>query len=132
MMTFNNGIIEQPVVSSVTAAPGALCGTYELTTTVQDTLAVENGSVVTSVQSVEFFYYYDTNGNGLADDGNPWVRAASGTRLPGSLNTMEGILGRPLPLQRSVPRRCAGAGRPHEGGRRDDARRCKQPHVFHT
>lgn len=77
----------QPIVSAVEAIPPNTCpGNYTLNATVQDTLAVINGAIVPSVQSVRFFYYYDANGNGLADDGNAWTFAADGSLKPGSLN----------------------------------------------
>ncbi|HVF62890.1 MAG TPA: hypothetical protein VNE58_02710 [Casimicrobiaceae bacterium] len=78
----------QPIVSSVTASPPTSCpGSYALSAIVQDTLAVVNGVVVPSVKSVRFFYYYDANGNGAADDGGAWTLAAAATRKPGTLNT---------------------------------------------
>ncbi len=78
----------QPVVSAVTAqAPTSCPGAYTLTATVQDTLALINGTVVPSVKAVSFWYYYDTNGNGLADDGNAWTFAANATLKTGTLNT---------------------------------------------
>ena len=78
----------QPIVSSVTAsAPTSCPGSYNLSATVQDTLAVVNGTIVPSVKAVRFHYYYDTNGNGLADDGGAWTFAANATLKTGTLNT---------------------------------------------
>src|SRR2546430_4564727 len=51
------------------------------------TLAVVAGKVVPSVKAVKFYYYYDVNGNGQADDGNSWILAADATLKTGSLNT---------------------------------------------
>ncbi|HEY2967651.1 MAG TPA: DUF11 domain-containing protein, partial [Casimicrobiaceae bacterium] len=78
----------QPIVSAVTATgPNTCPGNYTLTATVQDTLAVINGKVVPSVKSVRFYYYYDTDGNGQADDGNAWTLAADAALKTGSFNT---------------------------------------------
>lgn len=45
----------QPIISKVSAdAPGSCLGTYTLRATVQDTLALQNGVVVTS--AVNFYY----------------------------------------------------------------------------
>lgn len=78
----------QPIVSKVVATPPSTCpGNYTLSATVQDTLAVVNGAVVPSVQSVRFFYYHDANGNGIADDNVSWTFAADATLRPGTLNT---------------------------------------------
>lgn len=78
----------QPIISSVVATPPNTCpGSYTLTANVQDTLAMNNGVVVPSVKAVRFFYYYDADGNGLADDGGSWVFAADGALKTGSLNT---------------------------------------------
>ncbi|MFO1389940.1 InlB B-repeat-containing protein [Cellvibrio sp.] len=79
----------QPIISSVTAAPPNSCpGTYTLKATVQDTLAIQNGVVVPSVQQVDFFYWYDKDGNGLADDvGSAWTKISpTATRDSGTLN----------------------------------------------
>jgi len=78
----------QPIVSAVTATgPNTCPGTYALSATVQDTLAVVNGKVVPSVKAVKFYYYYDANGNGLSDDGGAWTFAADATLKTGTLNT---------------------------------------------
>jgi len=78
----------QPIISKVVATPPNTCpGDYTLSATVQDTFAVVNGTVVPSVQAVRFYYYYDANGNGQADDGSSWNFAADATLRPGTLNT---------------------------------------------
>lgn len=77
----------QPIVSKVVATPPNTCpGSYTLSATVQDTLAVVNGAVVPSVQAVRFYYYYDANGNGVADDNSSWTFAADASLRPGTLN----------------------------------------------
>ncbi|MGH7339911.1 MAG: hypothetical protein ACREKH_05410, partial [Candidatus Rokuibacteriota bacterium] len=75
-------------MSSVTAqAPTTCPGAYALTAIVQDTLAVNGGVVVPSVKAVSFWYYYDANGDGLANDGTAWTFAATATLKTGTLNT---------------------------------------------
>jgi len=78
----------QPIVASVKAtAPSTCPGSYTLSTEVQDTLAIVNGKVAPSVKGVKFFYYYDSNGDGVANDGSSWTFAADATRTPGSYTT---------------------------------------------
>lgn len=78
----------QPIISSVVATPPNTCpGSYTLSANVQDTLALNNGVVVPSVKAVRFFYYYDADGNGVADDGGDWIWAADGSLKAGSLST---------------------------------------------
>ncbi len=79
----------QPIISNVSATPPQSCpASYQLEATVQDTLAVINGQVVTSVQSVQFYYWYDRNGNGLADEqDSAWILVPqAGALKSGSLN----------------------------------------------
>ena len=78
----------QPIVASVKAtAPSTCPGSYTLSTEVQDTLAIVNGKVAPSVKGVKFFYYYDINGDGVANAGSSWTFAADATRTPGSYTT---------------------------------------------
>ncbi|MES2826418.1 MAG: InlB B-repeat-containing protein, partial [Pseudomonadota bacterium] len=79
----------QPIISSVTAtAPNSCPGSYTLKATIQDTLALQSGVVVPSVQSVDFFYWRDNDGNGLADDiGGAWTKITPTATLDtGTLN----------------------------------------------
>ncbi len=75
----------QPIISSVEVIPPNSCpGTYQLNTTVQDTLALQDGVVISSVQTVDFYYWYDVNGDGEAtssDVGSQWVQISSNTTL---------------------------------------------------
>lgn len=73
------GTVEQPIVSAITATG---CSPT-LTALVSDaTEPVACGSPLdSSVASVDFYYYRDTNANGLADDGNSWTFAAAGTEI---------------------------------------------------
>ncbi|SDE13032.1 conserved repeat domain-containing protein/fimbrial isopeptide formation D2 domain-containing protein, partial [Aquimonas voraii] len=80
----------QPIISSVTAtAPNTCPGPYRLSARVQDTLALQGGTVVSSVKAVEFFYWFDANANGEADEaGGRWTRISTAASLQaGSLNT---------------------------------------------
>ncbi|MBI3188130.1 MAG: DUF11 domain-containing protein, partial [Gammaproteobacteria bacterium] len=79
----------QPIVAQVTAiAPGTCGQDYQLTAKVQDVLAVVNGEVISSVQAVDFYYWYDADGSGYADEvGGVWVHATSAIRVSGSMNT---------------------------------------------
>ncbi|MES2672928.1 MAG: InlB B-repeat-containing protein [Pseudomonadota bacterium] len=79
----------QPIISSVTAtAPNSCPGSYTLKATVQDTLALQSGVVVPSVQSVDFFYWRDDDGDGLADEvGGAWSKITPTSSLDaGTLN----------------------------------------------
>ena len=67
------GTIQQPIVESVSASG---CGPTTLTAQVRDTL---NAQGQTNVTAVDFYYYYDRNGNSIADDGGAWTFAASGS-----------------------------------------------------
>ena len=84
----------QPIVSSVVAnAPQSCSDNFDLQTVVQDTLAVQNGKVVTSMKSVAFYYWYDKDGDGKAssaDIGSKWTKAGNDASLQsGSLNTWQ-------------------------------------------
>ncbi|MEO8061606.1 MAG: hypothetical protein ABI821_02550 [Pseudomonadota bacterium] len=84
---------QQPIVSAVSATPPASCpGNYSLNSTVQDTLAVQSGVVTHTVKSVKFFYWYDRNGDGLAnaaDTGSEWISASAATLKSGTLNAWQ-------------------------------------------
>ena len=79
----------QPLITEVIAKAPSDCktGTYALSAKVQDALWVNpQGVVEPSVKAVSFWYYQDTNGNRLADDGNLWTKASDATLVPGKLN----------------------------------------------
>ena len=82
----------QPIISVIDVTPPASCpGTYQLAAKVQDTLALNNGEVIASVQAVDFYYWYDANGDGAAttaDVGSEWIKIANtGALESNSLNT---------------------------------------------
>ena len=81
----------QPIVTNVTAtAPSSCSDGYALTATVQDTLAVSNGVVIPTVKAVDFYYWYDADGDGTTsgDPGSVWTRITpTATLKSGSLNT---------------------------------------------
>lgn len=77
----------QPIIRDIVAqAPSTCDQTYTLTATVQDTLAVQNGVVRSSLQSVSFWYYHDVNADGVSNDGSAWRYAADADQVPGTLN----------------------------------------------
>jgi uncharacterized repeat protein (TIGR01451 family)/fimbrial isopeptide formation D2 family protein len=83
----------QPIVSSVTATAPNSCSSpnYILSAKVQDTLYVDNNGVVKpSIGSVKFFYWYDSDGDGTANEaGSQWIQAATGTLRTGTINTWD-------------------------------------------
>ena len=72
-------------------APGEMtasgCGEdVQICANVIDTAEVTiSGEVISSVQSVEYYYYFDRNNNALADDGMEWVTIGNAT-LTGNIN----------------------------------------------
>ncbi|MCB1888778.1 MAG: IPTL-CTERM sorting domain-containing protein [Rhodocyclaceae bacterium] len=80
----------QPIVARVDATAPAVCpGSYSLSATVQDTLHVDNsGEITTSVASVRFLFWADSDGDGTmaGDTGSSWTDAATASLVPGSLN----------------------------------------------
>ncbi|MEA2048678.1 MAG: GEVED domain-containing protein, partial [Campylobacterota bacterium] len=69
-----NESYQQPIVDDLT---GSGCNPVALTAKVKDSLAVVNGVVVRSVQSVDFYVYRDADGDGEANDGDTWTHAVS-------------------------------------------------------
>jgi uncharacterized repeat protein (TIGR01451 family) len=85
MVTFGGGTVGFPVITSVTASA---CPNTILTTLIRDALTVlpDGVTVVSTVNSVNFSYWYDANANGLADEaGGAWILLGAGT--PGPLGT---------------------------------------------
>ncbi|MEJ2142223.1 MAG: hypothetical protein P8Y24_07685 [Gammaproteobacteria bacterium] len=66
---------DDPTIQSFSATG---CGPATLTTTVLDSTKVVNGSIVSTV-TTEFYYYYDANSDGIANDsGSGWYKAGDG------------------------------------------------------
>ncbi|HEX7152053.1 MAG TPA: hypothetical protein VF618_11245, partial [Thermoanaerobaculia bacterium] len=78
-ITPGGGTVQQPTVQSITANG---CNLTTLRAQVSDTVNVMTGA--TTVTSVDFYYYADSDGDGTADDGNTWTlaTAASTTGSP--------------------------------------------------
>jgi hypothetical protein len=76
-----SGISAGPVIGAM-ALTAITCPTQATVSAgVTDTLAVEppgtgSGTVVDTIASVTFQYYFDANGNGVADDGSTWTNMA--------------------------------------------------------
>ncbi|PUA29405.1 MAG: hypothetical protein B0W54_02105 [Cellvibrio sp. 79] len=89
-LSFNQtAAYSQPIISKVEATPPTSCpGNYALKATVQDTLALQSGNVVTSVQSVDFYYWLDTDGDGTANEvSGQWTKITpTATQIAGTLN----------------------------------------------
>jgi uncharacterized repeat protein (TIGR01451 family) len=83
-LSFNQTeVYSQPIIAKVEAkAPTSCPGSYSLSATVQDTLALNNGVVIPSVQAVDFYYWFDTDGDGNADDGgSEWIKITPAASL---------------------------------------------------
>jgi len=63
-------ISQIPLTSKITVTG---CGPSLIEALVQDASILVNGQVRSSVSSVRFFYYFDFDGDGIADDGFDWV-----------------------------------------------------------
>ena len=67
----STGQISQiPLTSKITVTG---CGPSLIEALVQDASILVDGQVRSSVSSVRFFYYFDFDGDGIADDGFDWV-----------------------------------------------------------
>lgn len=83
-LSFNQTeVYSQPIISKVEAkAPTSCPGSYSLSATVQDTLALNSGVVVPSVQAVDFYYWFDADGDGTANDlSSQWVKITPAASL---------------------------------------------------
>jgi uncharacterized repeat protein (TIGR01451 family) len=77
-LTLLGGIIEQPIVTSLTAG-GGTCSAIPLTAQILDSLQVANCSAVSTLVTAKFVYYYDINGDGTDNDGGSWIDIPGGT-----------------------------------------------------
>ena len=76
----SGNIFEAPIIQSFTASG---CGPATLITRVLDSNTVVGGQVVSNA-STEFYYYYDANTDGIANDtGSGWYKAGDGTPTNG-------------------------------------------------
>lgn len=62
---------------SIVSLAASGCGSVLLTADVIDSTKLDGTKVVTTVDWVTFYFYRDTDGNGIADDGNSWALAAT-------------------------------------------------------
>ncbi|BDU74210.1 InlB B-repeat-containing protein [Mesoterricola silvestris] len=74
----------QPVVQSVGVGG---CGPATLTASVTGAITCASGACATSITSVQFYSYADANGDGLANDGNPWVPVGTATTANSPIGT---------------------------------------------
>ena len=76
----SGNIFEAPIIRSFSASG---CGPATLTTRILDSNTVVGGQVVSNA-SAEFYYYYDANSDGIANDtGSGWYKAGDGTPTNG-------------------------------------------------
>jgi uncharacterized repeat protein (TIGR01451 family) len=97
-LTLANGILEQAIATSITSGAGS-CTSIPLTAQILDSLQITNCQTVSTLVTATFKYYYDTNGNGQADDGNSWTNIPStltGTTVTANWNTNSVIRGQYL------------------------------------
>ncbi|MBI4515816.1 MAG: DUF11 domain-containing protein, partial [Deltaproteobacteria bacterium] len=85
IITLDGGTVQQPLVTEVSASG---CGPAALTAQVTDSLTVVGGQAVTSVANVDFYYYYDANADGVANDvGSAWTLAAAASTTDNPIGT---------------------------------------------
>ena len=74
------GTIDQPTVRSIGASG---CNLATLSAVVSDALdpqsCYSSGTQDSTITSVQFYYYQDTNGNGVDDDSNAWTAGPTAT-----------------------------------------------------
>jgi uncharacterized repeat protein (TIGR01451 family) len=83
-VTLDGGSIPQATVVSISASG---CAPVTLGAEVNNAVIISGGNAVTSVTAVEFYYYEDTNGNGIEDDANTWTLIGSGTTTNSPIGT---------------------------------------------
>ncbi|MGE5343180.1 MAG: beta strand repeat-containing protein, partial [Candidatus Omnitrophota bacterium] len=76
--------LPQPIVASVTVSG---CHPATLTATVNDAVDIVAGNAVTTVSSVQFYYYADADGDGLANDGSTWTLIGAGSTTNNPIGT---------------------------------------------
>lgn len=81
ILTLVDGPSQNPVVGSMTISNITCPSQATVSVNVADALQVVppdsgSGTVTDTIDSVTFQYYYDANGNGIADDGSTWTNMA--------------------------------------------------------
>jgi uncharacterized repeat protein (TIGR01451 family) len=78
-LTLANGIIPQPISTSITAGSASNCA-VPVTAQIMDALTVNNCQSISQLVDAQFKYWYDTNGNGLPDEpSGSWVNIGNPT-----------------------------------------------------
>jgi uncharacterized repeat protein (TIGR01451 family) len=68
-LTLAGGIIPQPISTSITAGTRTGC-TLPIRAQIMDALNVTNCQTISQIVQAQFFYWFDANGNGIADEAN--------------------------------------------------------------
>jgi uncharacterized repeat protein (TIGR01451 family) len=88
-LTLSGGIIPQPITTSFSAGSASGC-TIPVRAQIMDALNVTNCQTISQLVSAQFKYWYDANGNGLADDaGGTWVNIGNPTVPVGTIVTAD-------------------------------------------
>lgn len=87
-ITYADGVLDRPIITDV-SADGCSAGapyTTTISSTIIDNTYVDtvDGFLKTTVQTVQVYYYDDTNLNGLDDDGNSWTSLGAASLDTGS------------------------------------------------
>jgi len=83
------GIIPQPIATSISAGSAVDCN-VPVTAQIMDSLTVTNCSSISELVQAQFKYWYDINGNGIADDaGGAWINIAEPTVPVGTVVTAD-------------------------------------------
>jgi len=72
-LTLAGGIIPQPISTSITVGTRTGC-TMPIRAQIMDALNVTNCQTISQIVQAQFYYWFDANGNGLADEPNgQWI-----------------------------------------------------------
>ena len=86
VLTFEDGLGQDPIILSVLSSG---CGPSTLSSEVIDTLTVINDTTTTTLQTVEFLYFVDSNADGQANDGGSWISIGTSIQNIGQINLWE-------------------------------------------
>ncbi|MCU1230558.1 MAG: hypothetical protein JWO97_3442, partial [Acidobacteria bacterium] len=78
-LTLAGGIIKQPIVRAITTGNVSGSCTIPVTAAILDALNITNCQTISTLTTAKFFYYYDSNGDGLDNDGGTWTFFSNGT-----------------------------------------------------